>query len=422
MTSIPFRVPEKPAGLARRDLLRLLGGALLMPGLGLGDSGSELTIGALLSLSGGWSNLGKASKVLLEAAAAETNQYLSDTGSSLRVRLLIEDTALDPATCVAAFQRLVGSGADFLIGPQSSAEVRALQQQMAGQKVIVISQGSTASSLSLEGDNIYRFVPDDTQEAEAVVALAQSDGVRVLLPVWRADDGNQGLARSVRRQFTEAGGTVLPGIEYPAAGTSFAETARAAAQALAQLPEGKAAIYLAAFDEIVDLFRTAQSEPALAGVRWYGSDGVAMSAALAGDPGASDFARRVRYVAPTLGLPDRARAIWEPQIQQVREAAGVDADAFAMAAGDAYWCALFASLIAGTNDLTVWKAAFANTADFFFGATGWGTLNAAGDRRFGDFDFWALREDSGSTAWIRVLRYEKHTWGGGELVNLEVSK
>jgi branched-chain amino acid transport system substrate-binding protein len=402
--------------------LRLIGCTLLVPASGLGGAGGELTVGALLSLSGDWSTLGKASKVLLESAVADTNRYLADTGSALRVRLLVEDTALDPTRCASAFQRLRDSGAAFVIGPQSSSEVRALQQPLDGTKVVVISQGSTASSLSLEGDHIYRFVPDDTQEAEAVVALAQSDAVRTLLPIWRADAGNRGLVTSVRRLATEQGLSVLAGIEYPSANASFSEVVRSAAGMLAQRPEGKIAIYLAAFDEIVDLFHAAQPEPMLSGIRWYGSDGVALSAALADDPNAADYARRVQYVAPTLGLPDRARAIWEPLSGQVREAAGVDADAFAMAAFDAYWCALFACLTAGTPDLPSWRPAFANTADFFFGATGWGTLNAAGDRRFGDFDFWALSEVSGKTAWARVLRYEAHTWGGGTLVNLEVSK
>lgn len=413
---------ERRTGVGRRDVLRLLGGACLLPACGFGASGSELIIGALLSLTGGWSTLGKASKVLLESAVADTNQYLSDTGSTLRVRLLIEDTMLDPSTCAAAFERLVAAGAAFIIGPQSSSEVRALQQPLTARKVVLLSQGSTASSLSIEGDNIFRFVPADTQEAEAVVALMKQRGEKVVMPLWRADDGNRGLAASVRRLATAAGLAVMEGIEYPAVNPSFSQVVTAAARAIATQSVDRFCVYLAAFDEVVDLFHAALVDQTMSSPLWYGSDGVALSAALAADTDAQVMAGLVSYVAPTVGLPDQARAVWEPLAKQVRDTAGVDGDAFAMAAVDSYWCALFATLTAGTPDQAAWKPTFLKTAEFFFGATGWGTLNAAGDRRFGNFDFWAIRGPAGKGVWTRVMRYEKHTWGGGSLVNLEASR
>jgi hypothetical protein len=40
-----------------------------------------------------------------------------------------------------------------------------------------------------------------------------------------------------------------------------------------------------------------------------------------------------------------------------------------------------------------------------FGTTGWTVLNEAGDRQFGNFDFWALREVDGVRQWQRVGHY-----------------
>ena len=59
--------------------------------------------------------------------------------------------------------------------------------------ILVISQGSTASSLAVPGDNIFRFCPNDRREAEALVALLQHDGIRAIVPLWRNDAGNNGL-------------------------------------------------------------------------------------------------------------------------------------------------------------------------------------------------------------------------------------
>ena len=67
--------------------------------------------------------------------------------------------------------------------------------------ILVISQGSTASSLAIPGDNILRFCPNDTREAEALVALLQHDGIRAIVPLWRNDAGNNGLHDSVQIRF-----------------------------------------------------------------------------------------------------------------------------------------------------------------------------------------------------------------------------
>ena len=68
------------------------------------------------------------------------------------------------------------------IGPLSSAEVAALAEPVTRRKVPIISQGSTASSLSVAGDRIYRMVPNDTHEAEALRALLRLRNVKILVP------------------------------------------------------------------------------------------------------------------------------------------------------------------------------------------------------------------------------------------------
>jgi len=365
------------------------------------QTGGDLPIGALLSLTGEWSTLGQTSKVLLETAAGEINAWLAELGAETRVRLLVEDTRLDPDACVASARTLAASGAKLMIGPQSSAEAGALRPFLDSAGVLAVSQGSTASSLSLPGDNLYRFVPDDALEAQAVTALATARGTEVLVPCWRADAGNQGLAASVRRLFR---GKVAAGIEYSANGVDFPAVAAALGAEVAGAG-GNAAVYLAAFDEVVGLFRAAQAVPALAAVPWYGSDGVALSAALLADTQAARFAIKVGYPNPTLGRAETARAKWEPLVAVVRRATGLEPDAFALAAYDACWCGVLARLLAGSDDLAGWKKHFDLAADTFYGASSWAHLNANGDRSYGDYDFWAIREKGGAPAWTRVAHY-----------------
>ena len=52
------------------------------------------------------------------------------------------------------------------------------------------------------------------------------------------------------------------------------------------------------------------------------------------------------------------------------------------------------------------KVALAGIAETYTGATGMTKPNAAGDRAFGNFDFWAICRENGSFAWKRVAVYQ----------------
>jgi hypothetical protein len=63
----------------------------------------------------------------------------------------------------------------------------------------------------------------------------------------------------------------------------------------------------------------------------------------------------------------------------------------------------------GRVDFNDFTRDFPEETASFFGTTGWTILNAAGDRQFGNFDFWALREGENSRQWTRVARYNTAT-------------
>jgi branched-chain amino acid transport system substrate-binding protein len=366
-----------------------------------------LTIGALLSLTGDWSTLGITSKALLEIAVVEMNASLEATQSSGRVSLRVEDTRLEADRAVNGFKALTGAGAGLIIGPQSSAECRAILPLLDAQGTIAISQGSTAGSLSLAGDFLYRFVPDDAGEGEALVAAAQATGVRTIIPVWRADAGNRGIGAAVRRKFTALGGAVTAGVEYPTENEDFPAVAR---QIVSQLPanwqDGGVAVQLSAFDEIVQLFHAASAVPELARLLWLGSDGVALSVPLQKDSVAADFAIATHYTAPTLLRSAAAKPKWDPLVRAVTARTGIEPDAFALAAYDACWCAVLARSLNGGNYGPTFKTFFQQASEFFHGATGWCRLNSNGDREFGSFEFWGLAKEGPATRWKSMATYD----------------
>src|SRR5947208_13916299 len=94
-------------------------------------------------------------------------------------------------------------------------------------------------------------------------------------------------------------------------------------------------IYLAALDEVVDVFPNAANNSTLRSTPWYGSDGVALSAALVGDSDAAAFAASAGYPNPTFGLPDALQSLWQPVANAIEARTGITADAFRLSAYDA---------------------------------------------------------------------------------------
>jgi branched-chain amino acid transport system substrate-binding protein len=389
---------------------------------------TTITIGALLSLSGRWNSLGMGSQAALTIAARDLNAQLARQGVDARVQVVVADTRLDPDTALQQLQALAKKGIRIVIGPQSSAEVRVLKPYADQNGIVLISQGSTASSLSIAGDNVFRFVPDDTREAVAIATLLRADGIRTLIPVWRTDLGNDDLALSVLRAVQAGGGTVTEGVRYvpnnqiPPLSRDFTAELQAIKsqiiQAVAQSNASSVGVYLAAFDEAAALFAQASADPIFASVRWYGSDGTAQIPVFTSGPAAT-FAARVGYPCPIYALDDADAPRWKPIAEQMLARTGIPADALALSTYDALWVASLAALQAGgTDDITAFKKAFVQMAGSYPGITGSVALNEAGDRASGAYDLWAICRAAPSTdppaegmppdlfAWTRVAVYQ----------------
>jgi branched-chain amino acid transport system substrate-binding protein len=371
---------------------------------------SLVKIGVLASLNGSGFSLGRSTVAALQIAARDLKN-IGPQYRPVRFRFLVRDTQQNPSRALEAIQDLNERGVKIIIGPQTSSEVAMIKPFADAHNILVISQGSTASSLAIPGDNILRFCPPDTREAEALVALLQHDGIRAIVPLWRNDRGNNGLHDSVQIRFQAFGGRVTSGFRYEPTTTDFSAATNSVASQIGSLigsgiNPSAIAVYLAAFDEAVDVFHSAEANPTLANTAWYGSDGVALSAALTGDSSAAGFAASVGYPNPIFGLPDALRNRWQPIADEIEARTGITPDAFALSTYDA----LFVVNLALQHPKPLksfdrFKAEFIEEADHYQGVTGSTALDAAGDRLNGDFDFWAVRLRNGNYTWVRVAAY-----------------
>ena len=406
-----------------RSRRRLRTGAILVTGAAialsavavppaLGQSASPTAVvhvGALLSITGGGSSLGNTSRAALEVARDQWNQRLARTHQNRRVELDVVDTGQDPARATAGFTRLADQGVRIIIGPQSSSEVAAIQPLANARGVLIVSQGSTASSLAQLNDNVFRFVPNDHVEGRASTDLIEKQGVRVIVPMWRNDRGNQGLSDSVRAAATADGLQVTAGVRYETATTDYgpalAELARQVSGVVPQSGADHVGVYLAGFEEVANILPAAAQVPGLAAVRWYGGDGSAQAPQLIDTAGSAAFAIKTSgYPSPLVALPaDRAQRD-AGLIAQIARRAHATPDAFALAAYDAFDVAVQTLLkTSPTVDGPTLRGAFATTATVFAGVTGTIRLDPAGDRASAPYAYWAICQPKGRKAqWVRT--------------------
>lgn len=372
------------------------------------ESSNKVIIGGLFSITGNWETLGKASKSALEIAIEDINEFYKGNEKKVKFTSSIKDTSLEPDLALKFLHEFFDSGINLVIGPMSSAEVSVIKDFADSNDMIIVSQSSTAGSLSIAGDNIFRFAPDDSQEGRAITELMLHDGIDSIIPIFRDDAGNEGLNIATTLFFEDAGGFVGESIKYDPDTVDFTDIVEELSDLVSEQIEDfgtdNVAVYLAGFDEVVEIFKLAKDDPILGSVKWYGSDGVVFSQALlTNQDGSSEFAQNVIYPNPIFGLNDDMIDIWGPIADEITERAGVVPDAFALSVYDIAWALAQAYLnTEDPKDIETIKHEFIKAANELDGITGSTELNGAGDRKFANFDFWGVRKEDGVFTWKKV--------------------
>jgi branched-chain amino acid transport system substrate-binding protein len=341
-------------------------------------------------------------QVALALAVEDVNAYFAARGSALRVRLTLEGTGLDPEIALAQVERLAARGFKVIIGPESSAEVEAIKPFTDANGMRVLSHCSTAPALAIPGDSVYRLVPSDLRQAAAIARLIAREGKRAIVPMWRGDVWGDGISAALRRELVALGVTVWPGVRFdPEAADLSADLAALAAQveqARAASGEAVAVAFLGFGSDGAAALAGATDIPVLGAVRWYGSDGTALSREILAEPAAARFAVETGF-ASTLFADVHTPGADAVRARISAAVGGGSVYYCAMAAYDAVWLAALGAAAVGTDDVESFTHVLVAIADSSVGVTGPITLDAAGDRADAAYAVWEIRDQGGRLVW-----------------------
>ncbi|MFQ6095734.1 MAG: ABC transporter substrate-binding protein, partial [Candidatus Bathyarchaeia archaeon] len=332
-------------------------------------------IGALLPLTGHLATFGENELVAAEFAVQEVNQFLVKAGARWALELVVEDTACDPAIALEKIESLDARGIEFVLGPLSSAEVRAIKGYCDANEILVISHGSTAPDLAVPDDYIFRFAAQDKLgQGPAIGRIMYDDGKRYVIPVTRNDAWGVGLEEAAKLKFVdELGGTFLPGIRYDPEETEFtdeaADLASKVTSALATYPADQVAVLHISFEEVNAFMTACLAYPVLDDVKWYGSDGTAQSGAMLEDPDVRAFAMTVEYPCTIFAPTESAK--WEKVRQHCIDVLGREPDPYAYVAYDVVWVYALSLLAVDKYDSEAVKGILPTVTENYFGASGW---------------------------------------------------
>ena len=169
----------------------------------------------------------------------------------------------------------------------------------------------------------------------------------------------------------------------------------------------KRQVYIA-FEEVVQFFTECRKYSSDGwGVKWYGSDGTTLSAAMIADTNVADFSYKAEFINPIFS-PTRSDK-WQKVHDYVKADVGRSPDSYAYAAYDITWAIALSLMTVDKYDASAVRDVLPDVTASVFGASGWVILNADGDRAASDYDLWIIDLVDTTYEWKLVGTYIQAT-------------
>jgi branched-chain amino acid transport system substrate-binding protein len=379
---------------------------------------NSIKIGALLGLSGSSYESGIAQRAVLLKAVQDVNEYLSKSNMHKRIILQIENTEIKPEVAVAKVKKLFGEGVRIIIGPQTSSELKKIKEYADQHNLLLISQSSTAPSLSTK-DNIFRLLQNDNNQGKKIAEKMRNDGVQMVVPIWRDDQYGNELYNITKANFQKLGGSFSNNgnaTKYPPHVGEFAGSlhrinfitwdqklkalnyAVSNAKNLFAQNYSKVGVYVISYGEIVPLLIQAPSHQDLNKVKWYGSEATAKNERLLKHQKAVEFANYTKFTSPLISMNETNEKFKSLEDCTHLKLNPNDANVY-----DALWIAALTENISQNMNFTNLKDNFYKIINSYQGATGNIKLDSDGDR-IGNYDLWTIKENilGKNYAWKKI--------------------
>ena len=370
-----------------------------------------ITIGDLTDLSGALSAIGTQQKTAVDLAVTDINAYLAKAGmSNVKFAAQDDDTGLVPATALSDLQSMHASGIQAVVGPLTSGEASTILQYADQNHMVLISASSTAISLAIPNDYLFRLVPNDAAQSFAIARELVNENVKDIILVDQNTVYGIGLANATAVRFAALGGNVQDNIQYVSTATDFTPTLTTAQTdynaAVAKYGAGSVAIVAIGYQEVGQMLVQAKSSfPSLLKTTWFGSDGESQNTDFTNSTGGvGSIASQVKLIS-TIGESAASTDKTNAFVTEFTASFHSAPDSYAISAYDATWVAALSILATGQNSGAAIQAVLPSVANNYFGASGWTELQASGDLAPVGYSIYEVQASSSGDNWVLAGTY-----------------
>ncbi|MFA6132840.1 MAG: penicillin-binding protein activator [Phycisphaerae bacterium] len=181
----------------------------------------EITIGAILPLTGQGAAYGEAAKRGMDLAVQQVNSEGGIDGRTLRI--VYEDSQGEPKSGVAAFQKLITvDRVPAVLGDLLSSVTLSIAPIANRREVVLLSPASSSPKLTDAGQYVFRNCPSDVYEGTVMADYAFNTlGYRRVAILRINNEYGVGIGGVFRRSFTDKGGTIVAEESYAEDATDF---------------------------------------------------------------------------------------------------------------------------------------------------------------------------------------------------------
>lgn len=181
-------------------------------GEGSAASGSVFKIGGIGPLTGDASSYGISVKNGAQIAVDEINEAGGASGYTLE--LLFEDDELDEEKSVNAYNKLMDSGVNAILGSVTSGCSIAVSELSKDDGILQITPSGSAQACT-QYDNAFRICFTDPMQGELMAKYIIGKGIKKTAMIYNvSDEYSKGIADAFTAAYTAAGGTVSASESY----------------------------------------------------------------------------------------------------------------------------------------------------------------------------------------------------------------
>jgi len=341
-------------------------------------------------------------KTILSLAVEDMNSYYRDIGSDLIVSLNITECTPEPESVLAAVKQLHESGVHMILGYLTSAQLTAIKPYVDANDLLILSSGGSATSLSIPGDNILRFNPDDSSQELALNYILDQSNITEIVPLVRDDLWGNFVNLTIRENRMKH--TNLDDlVRYDPESTVYEDIVsrldQQVGRVLEQEDKNSVGILALSFSEIVPILEEASNEKYgnLSLVRWFGTDMNAVNPdKVRSQSGLAYGSERIftGYTLYQTNLKSDERVIRK---------IGYDPNGLAYALYDMAKIAAQALSLHGSDKAKDLNTAVTAISSQYFSRLGPMKLNAAGDRETAYYTIWRLEKDTDGKVVSKIL-------------------